>query len=78
MRQRHPGKVVFVDATAGTEREELAETVPESIAFARDGEGWIPVVRVVATLHGDERTLHSYAADGTLVATTHQVRRSEP
>ena len=75
MKPRHPGSIVFVDATAGTEKTEHASTVPESIAFAKTDAGVVPVVRVVATTHGDVRTLHSYGVDGGLLGTTTQVRK---
>lgn len=74
-RASHPGEIVFVDETAGSERTEPAANVPDEVAFAVvDGEP-IPVVRVVAVTHGDKREIRSYGADGALLATTLQLRR---
>ncbi len=71
----HPGTIVFVDETAGTEKSELASTVPDIIAFAQTLGGWAPAVRVVAVTHGNQRTLRSYGVDGALLCTTHQLRQ---
>jgi hypothetical protein len=69
---KHPGTITFVDDSS-RETVEKAADVPESIRFAPDKEGKpTPVVRVVSVLHGDQRTIREYAADGTLLRSTVQ------
>ncbi len=75
MKATHPGTITFVDASAGTEKVERAEDVPDSIAFVQLNGANVAVVKVVATTHGDHRTLHAYGADGVLLKTTVQVRQ---
>lgn len=61
----------FEDASLGTVHERDAAEVPASVAFV----GGVPVVRVVAEPHGEQRVIRSYAADGTLLESTWQARR---
>lgn len=73
---KHPGTITFVDGEK--ERVEEASTVPETIRFAPDKDGKLtPVVRVVAVLHGEQRTIREYAADGSLLRSTVQVRKKK-
>jgi hypothetical protein len=75
MTHEHPGQIVFVDETAGTERTRPVAEVPESIAWAEvDGER-IPVTRVVARVAKTQRVIRSYGADGELLSSTVQVPR---
>jgi hypothetical protein len=72
-RPAHPGSIVFVDATAKSEKTLPIAQVPESVAWGElDGQP-VPVVRVVATTGEGRRELHSYAADGRLISTTLQL-----
>jgi hypothetical protein len=71
----HPGTITFVDANAGTENVRAAGDVPETIAYCRVGEHWVPVTRVVALVVGNKRDIKKYAADGTLLETTAQFRK---
>ena len=77
MKAKHPGMITFVDATAGTEKSEPSENVSESIAFVQINGVNVAVVKVVATTHGDHRTIHAYGADGVLLKTTVQLRQFE-
>ncbi|MEL6349927.1 MAG: hypothetical protein AAFV53_42890 [Myxococcota bacterium] len=71
----HPGTIVFVDETNGTERARPAAEVPDTVAWATvDGEKRA-VVRVIAVTAGQQRTLRSYGTDGRLLSSTVQVRR---
>lgn len=70
---RHPGKVVFVDGDTGrVVLEKDAAEVPEAQRFA----GQVPVVKVVATVFADQRSVREYGADGALLRSTLQLRVS--
>ncbi len=75
MSHEHPGTILFVDETAGTEHLRPAAEVPETIAWALVGGVRVPVTRVVARVADKQRVLRSYGADGTLLSSTVQVRR---
>jgi len=69
----HPGSITFVDERG--ESVEPAAKVPESIRFAKNRDGQLePVVRVVATTMGDQRTIREYGEDGGLLRSTVQIR----
>jgi hypothetical protein len=69
MNTKHPGTVIFIDET--TEKVRPAETVPDSLRFARNALGhWVPVVKVVASMQGDKRMIRSYGADGAELSAT--------
>ena len=69
---KHPGTITFVSDDQ-SERVEQASAVPESIRFAQNKDGKLtPVVKVVAVVAGDTRTIRSYAADGELLSSTVQ------
>lgn len=70
----HPGSIVFADDSGGPDRVEKASAVPDSVAFVKVGEELVPVTRVVASTHGDRRTIRSYGADGRLLQSTIQIR----
>jgi hypothetical protein len=72
MSPAHPGKVTFVDGAL--EKVLPVGEVPEAVAFAREGEALVPVVKVVALAHGDRRELKSYGVDGRLLSVTYQRR----
>lgn len=67
----HPGQIVYVDGDTGevTSVRDVAR-VPESMR-ARGG---VPVVKVVATKRGDERTIREYGPDDELLSSTVQRR----
>ena len=70
---KHPGTITFVEGT--TETVEQASTVPESIRFAPDKDGVLtPVVRVVATVSGNQREIKEYGPDGALLRSTIQLK----
>ena len=63
----HPGHIQFVDEADHTEHVRAYTEVPQGVAFVVvDGES-VPVVRVVASLAGDVRTIVSYGADGAVL-----------
>ncbi|MCK6545838.1 hypothetical protein L6R52_08215 [Myxococcota bacterium] len=67
----HPGQIVYVDGETGavTSVREIAD-VPEAMRFR----GGVPVVKVVATRRGDERTIQEFGPSGELLASTIQRR----
>ena len=70
----HPGTITFV-SDDDRERVENASGVPESLRFAKNQHGrWVPVVRVVATVAGDQRTIREYGPGGELLRSTVQVK----
>lgn len=71
---RHPGTIVFVETGKTEEQLRPASEVPESVAFVREGDTLVPVVRVVADVVGDQRIIVSYGADGRRLNTTYQRR----
>lgn len=75
LKPSHPGSITFVDERG--ERIESAVKVPESIRFAQNRDGKLePVVRVVATTMGDQRTIREYGVDGGLLRSTVQIRHA--
>ncbi len=70
----HPGKIVFVDQDAGTEQVKSADQVPASVAFASVEGSQVPVTRIVSSVRGDQRVIHSYDEGGRLLLSTVQVR----
>lgn len=74
---QHPGKITFID-DAKKETVQDASTVPESVRFAKDKSGgWQPVVRVVASTAGDQRSIREYGQDGMLLRSTVQVKKPD-
>jgi hypothetical protein len=74
-RPQHPGTIVYVDGNTNTVvRETPASEVPESVRYAETDQGWVPVVRVVATTSGDQRFVREYGPAGELLRSTVQVR----
>ena len=70
----HPGSITFVDEKG--ESVEPAAAVPDSIRFAKNKDGQLePVVRVVATTIGDQRTIREYGEEGNLLRSTVQFRQ---
>ncbi len=66
----HPGKVVYVDGASGRVVRELdAAEVPEAQRFAGDA----PVVKVVATVMGEQRAVREYGVGGVLLRSTLQL-----
>jgi hypothetical protein len=68
----HPGTILFEDADTGTTHTRTVDAVPERIAWADVEGGREPVVRVVSTMRGQQRTIRSYGADGALLSSTVQ------
>lgn len=68
----HPGTIVFVEEGSATEKVVAAADVPEAVAFVRQGDKRIPVVRVEAKMLGDQRVITSYGADGARLTATYQ------
>lgn len=77
MSPKHPGTIVYIDGATQkeTSRMPIAQ-VPEDLCFAPTPEGLVPVVKVVAITHGNQRTLREYGPNGELLRSTVQVRQS--
>lgn len=71
----HPGTIVYVDGNTGqVVKTARVEDVPEFARYAEDATGQkVPVVKVVAHTHGNQRTIREMAADGTVLRSTVQV-----
>ena len=72
----HPGTIVYVDGnTNRTLTTKKIADVPERFRFA-DGPGGkkLPIVRVVATVVGNMRTINEYGTEGQLLRTTRQAK----
>lgn len=71
----HPGKIIYLDGnTQQVVSEANIEDVPESLRFAESADGFIPIVKVIATVVGDRRYIREYGPDGQLLRSTIQVR----
>lgn len=71
---KHPGTITFVGPDAPDRVVPVSE-VPEQIAWhGESGAEKKPVVRVVATVTGNQRVIQSYGVDGSLLTTTYQMR----
>lgn len=73
--RKHPGTITYVDKDKGTERVSDIATVPEQFRFAMTPEGKVPIVKVVASVAGDKRTIHEYGDDGKLYRSTVQLKK---
>lgn len=69
---KHPGTIVFVDRASHTERTRPYTEVPEGVAFVTSEGRQVAVVRVVAEMRGDTRTITSYGEDGAVLERTVQ------
>jgi hypothetical protein len=69
----HPGKIVFMEGDTVTHEEDASE-VPFSIRFIETPEGLVPVVKIVAVVAGNKRTIRQYGPQGQLLKSTVQVR----
>lgn len=70
----HPGTITFVDgATGKTTRVAKASEVPDEIKFVETERGLVPVTKIVASVHGNQRTIRQYGPDGQLLESTVQV-----
>jgi hypothetical protein len=76
----HPGTILFVDENTGQEHPRPVSQVPEPLRFAPDHSGQLqPVVKVVAHVVGEQRTIREYGASGEMLRSTVQFRaRSMP
>jgi len=71
----HPGTIVFVDENTGHEHARPVTQVPEPLRFAPDHSGQLqPVVRVVAKVVGEQRTIREYGQGGEMLRSTVQFR----
>lgn len=77
MKAPHPGTITYVDLDTGKSETSDVMTVPEAMRFAETEHGRTAVVRVVAQIRGDQRTIREYDADGREVRATVQ-RRGRP
>lgn len=73
--RKHPGTITYVDQTKGTERVADIATVPEKMRFAITPQGKVPIVKVVASVAGDKRTIQEYGDDGKLYRSTVQLKK---
>ncbi|MGC4115126.1 MAG: hypothetical protein QM765_11065 [Myxococcales bacterium] len=72
----HPGQIEFVDGNTGkVTRVAKAAEVPEALRFAPTDKGLVPVVKVVATVEGERRTIREYGPAGEVLRSTVQVSR---
>lgn len=70
----HPGTVEYVDGDTGRVlATSPVETVPHALRFAPTERGAVPVVRVVATTRGSQRTIREYGPEGELLRSTLQL-----
>ena len=69
----HPGTITFVGG-GEPDRVVPVSEVPAQIAWYGESEEKKPVVRVVATITGNQRIIQSYGVDGSLLTTTYQMR----
>jgi hypothetical protein len=74
----HPGRVTYLNGNTGeVVSEKPVAEVPEHLRFAPDETGaLVPVVKVVATVAGAQRSMREYGPDDQLLRTTLQ-RKSE-
>jgi hypothetical protein len=73
---QHPGTIVYVDADTGEERISPISEVPEAFRFAPGQDGrMVPIVRVVARVAGDQRTIQELGPEGEILRSTVQIRR---
>jgi len=71
----HPGTIVFVDENKGHEHARSVAEVPEALRFAPDKDGQlVPVVRVVAKVVGEQRTIREYGVAGQMLRSTVQFK----
>ena len=75
MKPTHPGTITFVngDTNVVLSTDPVA-AVPEAHRYVEGPRGWVPVVRVVATTHGRQRTVREYGVAGELLRSTVQLR----
>ena len=71
---RHPGTITFINGLTNQVTHEVdAASVPESIRFAPNANGKPePVVRIVETTIGPQRTIRQYGAHNILLRSTIQ------
>jgi hypothetical protein len=71
----HPGFISYVDGNSGkTLSTKPISTVPEHLRFADTPNGKVPVVKVVATVAGDQRTIREYGPGDVLLRSTVQLK----
>ena len=71
----HPGTIIFVDENKGHQHARPVSEVPEALRFAPDQNGQlVPVVKVVAHVVGEQRTIREYGAGGEMLRSTVQFK----
>lgn len=72
----HPGKITYIDGNtnAVVSTAEIS-TVPERMRFADTPQGPVPVVKVIATVAGNQRTIREYGPAGELLRSTVQLKQ---
>lgn len=71
----HPGTIVFVDENTGHEHPRPVAQVPMPLRYAPDRSGQLqPVVRVVARVVGEQRTIREYGVSGEMLRSTVQFK----
>ena len=72
---KHPGTIVYVNGDTGEESTSPISEVPEDFRFAPDKDGQlVPIVRVVARVAGDQRTIHELGPGGEILRSTVQIK----
>jgi hypothetical protein len=73
---KHPGFIRYIDGQTQQEvrRMDISQ-VPEALQYAQTPGGWVPVVKVVSTEAGNQRTLREYGPSDELLRSTVQVRK---
>lgn len=72
---QHPGTITYLDGnTHAVVSVEAVENVPEALRFADTPTGKVPVVKVIATVAGDQRTIREYGPGDQLLRSTVQLR----
>lgn len=71
----HPGKITYIDGNTNkvVSTDDVAK-VPESLRFADTPAGRVPVVKVIATVAGDQRTIREYGPKDELLRSTVQLK----
>ncbi len=72
----HPGKITYIDGNTNkvVSTEDIAK-VPETLRFADTPSGKVPVVKVIATVAGDQRHIREYGPNDQLLRSTVQLKQ---
>ena len=73
--QEHPGEIAYIDGnTSEIVSRKRASQVPEKMRFVETTDGLVPVVKVVAHVFGDRRTIQEFGPNDELLRSTIQLR----